>query len=136
MSTHYFTNISELPAYCPTTSHVRVGGSASAADKEIFEKTLAFYIALCERGCSASDNSTDGLTEGAESVMDHLDDMDVNDDSDGVTADQYLDAAPSNSSDVASDFVDCLPSSRRVKKAKCGGKLVMQLDAYNQPFIR
>ncbi|KAG1887408.1 uncharacterized protein F5891DRAFT_967475 [Suillus fuscotomentosus] len=93
MSTHHSTNIFEVSSHCQTVSRTDSNSPASAADREIFERTLALYMALYERGCSAIDGIDDHL---AESVIDDLD----------------------------------------VKKPRCSGKLIMQLDAYNQPFVR
>ncbi|KAG2346777.1 hypothetical protein BDR05DRAFT_997176 [Suillus weaverae] len=104
-----------------TVSRTDSNNPAIAADREIFEQTLALYTALYERGCPAIDSIDDNL---AESVIDN---------SDGISADEYFNSA---AFDDDSDGMDCLPSSRRVKKPRCGGKLIMQLDAYSQPFVR
>ncbi|KAG2127173.1 uncharacterized protein EDB93DRAFT_1270945, partial [Suillus bovinus] len=103
-----------------TVSQTDSNSPASIASREIFERTLALYMALYERGCSAIDGIDDHLVE---SVMDEPD---------GISADEYVNSA---TFDDNSDGMDCLPSSRRVKKPRCSGKLIMQLDAYNQPFV-
>ncbi|KAG2086384.1 uncharacterized protein F5147DRAFT_588546 [Suillus discolor] len=106
ISAHHFTNVSEVLAHHPST--LRRRGPAGTADQELFEKTLAFFC------CSYS--------------------IDIDDDFEGLTADQYLDSI-STSSDTDL-HIGCIPSSRRPVKKKCNGRLVMHFDAYNQPFIR
>ncbi|KAG2110340.1 uncharacterized protein F5147DRAFT_772592 [Suillus discolor] len=128
ISAHHFTNVSEVLAHHPST--LRRRGPAGTADQELFEKTLAFFVALSLRGCSPH-SPTDGQNN-TDVVGDSS--IDIDDDFEGLTADQYLDSI-STSSDTDL-HIGCIPSSRRPVKKKCNGRLVMHFDAYNQPFIR
>jgi hypothetical protein len=136
ISSHHFTNISEVLAHHPSAAQP-LRGPANTADQELSEKTLAFFIALNLRGCSPhspadghDDDSTVNLDMAGDGGVDTVDDFE------GLTAAQYLDSISFDTSSDADLPIGCVPSSRRSVKKKCNGKLVMQFDAYNQPFIR
>ena len=93
--------------------------SSNTAEKEVFLKTLGFFCALKERGCPFT----------LEDVS-HAEDISGPVDA-GLTCDQYMENI-----DVVLDD-GALPSSRCPSaKPHCQGKLVMEIDTYNQPFIR
>ncbi|KAG2137941.1 hypothetical protein DEU56DRAFT_736613 [Suillus clintonianus] len=107
ISAHHLTNISEVLAHHLPASQLR--DPASAADQELFEKTLAFFVALCLRGCSPSH-------------------------ADGHDNDTNL--AGDDTADTVDDFEGLTADHRQLVKTRCNGKLIMHFDAYNQPFIR
>ncbi|KIK33430.1 hypothetical protein CY34DRAFT_99623 [Suillus luteus UH-Slu-Lm8-n1] len=136
ISSHHFTNISEVLAHHPSAAQP-LRGPANTADQELSEKTLAFFVALCLRGCSPhspADEHDNDSTVNTDMAGDGG--MDTVDDFDGLTAAQYLDSLSFDTSSEADLRIGCVQSSRRSVKKKCNGKLVMQFDAYNQPFIR
>ncbi|KAF8833796.1 hypothetical protein BDN67DRAFT_998876 [Paxillus ammoniavirescens] len=85
----------------------------NTAEKEVFLKTLGFFCALEERGCPFT-----------------MDDVRNDDDMTSLSSDQYMD----NIDVVLDNGASC--SSRRPGVKRCRGKLVMEFDKYNQPFIR
>jgi hypothetical protein len=136
ISSHHFTNISEVLAHHPSAVQP-LRGPANTADQELSEKTLAFFVALCLRGCSPhspADEHDNDSTVNTDMAGDGG--MDTVDDFDGLTAAQYLDSLSFDTSSEADLRIGCVRSSRQSVKKKCNGKLVMQFDAYNQPFIR
>ncbi|KAJ7219839.1 hypothetical protein C8J57DRAFT_1095131 [Mycena rebaudengoi] len=91
--------------------------AVDTAEKEVFDKTLAFFCALLEKGC-AFDPATDDV-EVDENDLDSDSDSDCNSDSDD-----------SNSSHMQ-------PSNRRrPKDPTCRGKLVFKSDEYGRPLIQ
>jgi len=107
--------------------------SPNNAEKEVFQKTFAFFIALQERGCTFDHDENNVLEpENGTSEMDITDDTFIFTE-DGLTTDQYLDEAG-----LSSQFnLECSPLSRRpVNKSRCQRKLVMNFDKFNQPYIQ
>ena len=94
--------------------------SKSTAEKEVFLKTLGFFCALKEMGCPFTSED-----------VNHVEDNDTASRSvdAGLTCDQYMDNV-----DVVFDD-GALRSSHRPSAKHCQGKLLMETDAYNQPFI-
>ncbi|KAG1862305.1 hypothetical protein F4604DRAFT_1657854 [Suillus subluteus] len=72
ISAHHFTNVSEVLAHHP--SALRPRGPAGTADQELFEKTLAFFVALCLRGCSPH-SPTDGHNNNSTANTDIVEDI-------------------------------------------------------------
>ena len=78
------------------------------AHVEVFNKTLAFYCALVEKGCAFS--SAVDFPESSDTIEQENDPL--------------LD-------------VEELPTNpRRRKTYKCNGRLELQYDNYNQPYIQ
>ncbi|KAG1841105.1 hypothetical protein DFJ58DRAFT_732557 [Suillus subalutaceus] len=96
ISAHHFTNVSEVLAHHPSALQPR--GPAGTADQELFEKTLAFFVALCLHGCSPH-SPTDGHNNNSIAYTDIVEDSstDIDDDFEGLTADQYLDSVSTSS---------------------------------------
>ncbi|KAF9232988.1 hypothetical protein BU15DRAFT_66970 [Melanogaster broomeanus] len=125
---HHFTNHEEISAQLLQSSS---RSSDHSAEKEVFMKTLGFFCALQEKGCPfASDDisaSVSGRTHDSPSDATGNDDGRSNE---GVSCTQYIDNI-----DVVVDGGSSR-LSRRPNVKHCQGKLVMENDKYNQPFIR
>lgn len=79
------------------------------AHAEVFNKTLGFFCALIEKGCSFS------------SVVDFPESSD--------TIQQENDVADA-------EIIDDSLRSRKHKSRKCHGRLELRHDGYNQPYIQ
>ncbi|KAG2745354.1 hypothetical protein P692DRAFT_201720309 [Suillus brevipes Sb2] len=86
------------------------------AKKEVFLKTLNFFCAIKDKGCSlSSESNLDDSTN--ELLMYH--------------------ESESTDMDSESEFdIDALSSRRERKRKTCKGNLVMLIDQFNQPFIQ
>lgn len=95
--------------------------SESTAEKEVFLKTLGFFCALKEGGCRFTSEDVN-CVEDNYTASDSVDA--------GLTCDQYIDNIDLVLDNGASH------SSRWPRAKHCQAKLLMEVDTYNQPFIR
>lgn len=87
--------------------------SDDTAEREVFLKTISFFCALKEKGCTLS--LEDGILE-----CESADLLEYDDDA-----------------DVEGEFDHIVCASRRPKKHKaCKGALVLVFDKFNQPLIQ
>ncbi|KAG1825588.1 uncharacterized protein BJ212DRAFT_1474984 [Suillus subaureus] len=92
-TTHHFTNILEVSSLIIATT--TAAKSVNNAEKEVFQKTFAFFVALNQHGCTFDAELNSDTSENHD-VTDITNDT-ADDTEDGLTPDQYLDKATLNS---------------------------------------
>ncbi|KAG1727710.1 hypothetical protein EDB19DRAFT_1857471 [Suillus lakei] len=109
ISSHHFTNRHKLTYINSSPLHT----SEDTAEREVFLKTISFFCALKEKGCTLS--LEDGILECESADLSEYDD----------------------DADIEGKFDRIARASRRPQKHKaCKGALVLVFDKFNQPLIR
>ncbi|KAG0704065.1 hypothetical protein DFH29DRAFT_997951 [Suillus ampliporus] len=110
ISSHHFTNRHKLTYINSSPLHT----SEDTAEREVFLKTISFFYALKEKGCTIS--LEDGILECESADLLEYDDDDA---------------------DIKGEFDRIARASRRPQKHKaCKGALVLVFDKFNQPLIQ